>query len=88
MTKASFGARVFETVGPGSIPGRVTWHFNVPIELFSECAGTHATLRRSKTRFDSWREHLLKFNVEYSKGSKPMRYEHEHNEDHCFRAHE
>ena len=29
---------VFETVGPGSIPGRVTWHFNVPI-MFSECAG-------------------------------------------------
>ena len=23
----------------------------------SECAGTHATLRRSQTRFDSWRGH-------------------------------
>lgn len=47
---------VFETVGPGSIPGRVTRLLEEP-SMFLECAGQHATLRRSKTRFDSWREH-------------------------------
>ncbi len=51
---------VFETVGPGSIPGRVTGFIRKPLlKMFSECAGSHATLRRSQTRFDSWREHLL-----------------------------
>lgn len=30
---------VFETVGPGSIPGRVAWHFMMLIQLLSECAG-------------------------------------------------
>jgi hypothetical protein len=29
------------------------------IQLSSECGGSHATLRRSRTRFESWRGHLV-----------------------------
>ena len=41
------------------------WHSSFCIlhssfPLSSECAGTHATLRRSRTRFDSWRGHFGK----------------------------
>lgn len=32
--------------------------------LSLECAGSHATLRRSKTRFDSWRGHYNELTLE------------------------
>jgi hypothetical protein len=43
---------VFETVRRGSTP----WRGTVKRKSL-ECAGTHATLRRSKTRFESWQGH-------------------------------
>src|SRR5262249_57594881 len=39
--------------GPGSTPG---WGTASP-RLSPECAGTHAILRRSRSRFDSWRRY-------------------------------
>jgi hypothetical protein len=63
------GALITSRIGRARLPPSRSWRcdekcwlsrsFALPKSMSSECGGSHTTLRRSKTRFESWRGQFL-----------------------------
>ena len=62
---------VFEAARPGSIPGWGTRQRSCSDRCPRSVTDAHTTLRRSETRFDSWRGHALRGRVEALRAPEP-----------------